>query len=192
MLGKAVYLTFYVINIPLFIRWSVTNQSLISGERPAAIVTPTPGTTRDVLETTLDIEGYPLVLTDTAGLRQTTSDLIEQEGIKRAVNSVKDANLILLVVDASTFLRIHKKHKTDFNQYLKDSLIEMGLSDFLLLDYQNEDRKCIIVANKTDLLTSNCKTIINKNTKNIVLMSCSTKDGLQTLMETLTVSLKDL
>lgn len=163
-----------------------------SGEKPAAIVTPTPGTTRDVLETTLDINGYPLVLTDTAGLRQTTSDLIEQEGIKRAVNCVKDANLILLIVDASKFLRIHEKNHTDFDEFLTNDLIEMGLSDFLLFDSHKEDRKCIVVCNKTDLLiTTNCKTIFNTN-KNIVLISCSTKDGLQTLIETLSVALKEL
>lgn len=53
------------------------------GRRPAAIVSPTAGTTRDVLEVALDIGGYPLVLSDTAGLREAT-DPVEREGVTRA------------------------------------------------------------------------------------------------------------
>jgi len=53
------------------------------GKRPAAIVSAIPGTTRDVIETALNIAGYPVLLSDTAGLRE-TSDLIEVEGVKRA------------------------------------------------------------------------------------------------------------
>lgn len=53
------------------------------GRRPAAIVSPQAGTTRDVLEVALDIGGYPLVLSDTAGLRRAT-DPVEREGVARA------------------------------------------------------------------------------------------------------------
>lgn len=53
------------------------------GQRPAAIVSPQAGTTRDVLEVALDIGGYPLVLSDTAGLRRAT-DPVEREGVARA------------------------------------------------------------------------------------------------------------
>ncbi len=65
-----------------------------------AIVTPVPGTTRDVIEEVLNIEGIPLRLIDTAGLRKTT-DSIEQEGVKRARQRVADSDIILLMVDAS-------------------------------------------------------------------------------------------
>lgn len=54
-----------------------------SGRRPAAIVTPIAGTTRDPLDVALNLRGYPIVLTDTAGLRK-TDDVIEKEGVKRA------------------------------------------------------------------------------------------------------------
>lgn len=52
-------------------------------QRPAAIVSATAGTTRDVVEVPLDIGGYPVLLSDTAGLRDTT-DSVEQEGVRRA------------------------------------------------------------------------------------------------------------
>ncbi|XP_073731959.1 5-taurinomethyluridine-[tRNA] synthase subunit GTPB3, mitochondrial isoform X2 [Misgurnus anguillicaudatus] len=52
-------------------------------QRPAAIVSPTAGTTRDVVEVPLDMGGYPVLLSDTAGLRDTT-DSVEQEGVRRA------------------------------------------------------------------------------------------------------------
>ena len=55
------------------------------GRRPAAIVSPIPGTTRDIIESPLNIAGYPVVLSDTAGLRS-TSDMIEIEGVKRALD----------------------------------------------------------------------------------------------------------
>lgn len=54
-----------------------------SGQRPAAIVSPTAGTTRDVVETSLNIGGFPVVLSDTAGLRDTV-DSVEMEGVRRA------------------------------------------------------------------------------------------------------------
>jgi len=65
-----------------------------------AIVTPFPGTTRDLLEEMLVIKGFPLRLIDTAGIR-TTPDPIEQEGMQRAHHSVEDADLVLLVLDGS-------------------------------------------------------------------------------------------
>ena len=55
-----------------------------TGQRPAAIVSPIAGTTRDVVETALNISGYPVLISDTAGLRE-SSDLIEKEGISRAL-----------------------------------------------------------------------------------------------------------
>ncbi len=55
----------------------------IIAQREAAIVSEIPGTTRDVVEVTLNIAGYPVLLGDTAGIRMTT-DTIEQEGINRA------------------------------------------------------------------------------------------------------------
>jgi len=71
---------------------------LLKQER--AIVTPIPGTTRDVIEEVLNIHGIPVRLMDTAGLRK-AKDFIEQEGVRRAKERVADADLILLILDGS-------------------------------------------------------------------------------------------
>ena len=69
-------------------------------DREAAIVFDEPGTTRDIIEVTLDIEGFPFVLHDTAGLREAGS-AVEQEGIRRALLAAREADLVLLIEDAS-------------------------------------------------------------------------------------------
>ena len=68
--------------------------------REAAIVSPFPGTTRDVLELHLDLGGYPVTVLDTAGIRE-TNDPVEREGVRRASEQAAGANLVLWVVDAS-------------------------------------------------------------------------------------------
>jgi tRNA modification GTPase len=68
--------------------------------REAAIVFHEPGTTRDVIEVALDLDGFPFVLRDTAGLRETESP-VEQEGIRRALASAKEADIVLLMYDAA-------------------------------------------------------------------------------------------
>lgn len=64
--------------------------------RPASIVTPIPGTTRDVLELTLDIGGLPVVVADTAGLRE-TDDFVEGIGVQRGVEA--SVFLFALILD---------------------------------------------------------------------------------------------
>lgn len=68
--------------------------------REAAIVSPYAGTTRDAIEVHLDLDGYPLTLIDTAGIRD-THDPVEQEGIRRARERARSADLVLWMVDAS-------------------------------------------------------------------------------------------
>jgi tRNA modification GTPase len=68
--------------------------------REAAIVSETAGTTRDVIEVHLDLGGWPVVLADTAGLRD-SADAIEREGVRRARARAAEADLRLLVLDAS-------------------------------------------------------------------------------------------
>ncbi|KAJ7067919.1 hypothetical protein C8F01DRAFT_979742 [Mycena amicta] len=66
-------------------------------QREAAIVTPVPGTTRDILELSLDIGGIPVIISDTAGLR-TTDDPVEQIGVERARKAIQAADIALCVV----------------------------------------------------------------------------------------------
>ncbi len=68
--------------------------------RDAAIVSETAGTTRDVIEVHLDLGGWPVVLADTAGLRE-SGDAIEQEGVRRARARAAEADLRVLVLDAA-------------------------------------------------------------------------------------------
>ena len=69
-------------------------------KRDVAIVTEEAGTTRDLLELHLDIEGYPVTLIDTAGLRE-SDNIVEREGIRRALERSEYADLLIEVVDAS-------------------------------------------------------------------------------------------
>ena len=68
--------------------------------REAAIVSPFPGTTRDVLEIHLDLGGYPVTVLDTAGIRETT-DPVEREGVRRAGEQAAGADLVLWVIEAT-------------------------------------------------------------------------------------------
>lgn len=68
--------------------------------REAAIVTPIAGTTRDLLRESLAIDGIPVNLVDTAGLRE-SDDPVEQEGIRRAWSEVRNADIVLLLVDGT-------------------------------------------------------------------------------------------
>lgn len=95
-------------------------------KRDVAIVSHEPGTTRDLLEVALDLDGYAVLLTDTAGLRETSSD-IEAEGIRRAKNAAQEAQLRLHLSETGNWLEsggpedllIHTKIDTNPNQARK-------------------------------------------------------------------------
>ncbi len=81
-------------------RPNVGKSSLLNAlaQRDAAIVSETAGTTRDVIEVHMDLQGYPVSLIDTAGLRD-ASDGVEREGVARARGRIEDADLVLWVTD---------------------------------------------------------------------------------------------
>lgn len=93
--------------------------------REVAIVSEIAGTTRDVIETHLNIDGLPVVVSDTAGIRD-SKDEIEKKGIRLALKRAEDADLNIVVIDPKS---------THFADFLKDSIIN----------------KSIIVINKSDL-----------------------------------------
>ena len=93
-----------------------------------AIVTDIPGTTRDTIEESVNIGGIPVRLTDTAGIRE-TDDTIEKIGISRSINSIRSADLIIMLIDVSREL---ESEDMDIISELKD-------------------RKVIVLANKQDL-----------------------------------------
>jgi tRNA modification GTPase len=80
---------------------NVGKSTLINqlAQRDVAIVSPHAGTTRDVIEVQLDLDGYPVTVIDTAGIRE-SDDPVEQEGVRRARARAGEADLILWLVDA--------------------------------------------------------------------------------------------
>ena len=94
--------------------------------REVAIVSEIAGTTRDVVETHLNIDGYPVIISDTAGIRD-SKDEIEKKGIKLSLKKAENADLKLVVVDAKSI---------DFRGFLNDLL----------------KKDAILVINKSDLL----------------------------------------
>ncbi|CAH0562498.1 unnamed protein product [Brassicogethes aeneus] len=150
-------------------------------QRPAAIVTPIEGTTRDILEVTLNIGGYPLVLADTAGLRLKTDDLVEKEGIKRALSMYEQADLILLLTGADKYsLWLEKNPESTFQDYLQNYVESLKLSNFL------DKKNFIVVLNKTDLLPN------FDGEENLIPISCKTEQGVTNLVENITGELKKL
>ena len=79
-------------------------------KRDVAIVSETAGTTRDVIETHLNLDGYPVIVSDTAGIRD-SKDEIEQKGVKLALHRADDADLKLVIIDGNS---------NDLNKTLKD------------------------------------------------------------------------
>ena len=116
--------------------------------RDVAIVSEIAGTTRDVIETHLNIDGYPVIVSDTAGIRESKNE-IEKKGIKLSLNRAEEADLKLVVVDAKNL---------DFTDVLKGLL----------------DQNAILVINKSDLLKGDIDPEIKK--LNHVLISI--KDNL--------------
>lgn len=72
--------------------------------RDAAIVSSIAGTTRDIIETHIDIAGYPIILQDTAGIHEKTTDIIEQEGIRRTKKALQNSDIKIVIYDASSSL----------------------------------------------------------------------------------------
>ena len=104
--------------------------------RDVAIVSEIAGTTRDVIETHLNIDGYPVIVSDTAGIRESKNE-IEKKGIKLSLNRAEEADLKLIVVDAKNI---------DFTGVLKGLL----------------DQNAILVINKSDLLKGDINPEIKK------------------------------
>ncbi|CBS88191.1 tRNA uridine-5-carboxymethylaminomethyl(34) synthesis GTPase MnmE [Azospirillum lipoferum] len=126
--------------------------------RDAAIVSARAGTTRDIIEVHLDLGGYPVVLADTAGLREAAADEVEEEGIRRARDRAARADVKVAVFDATT---------------LPD--LDPATLDLI-------DRDTVVVFNKTDLATA---TDLRPDLSPI-LVSARTGAGLKALEEKLT------
>lgn len=124
-----------------------------------AIVTDIAGTTRDVLEETIVLQGISLKMMDTAGIRK-TEDVVEKIGVERARTYAKEADLILYVVDSST---------------------ELDENDQEILKLL-EDKKAIVLLNKSDLEPVVTREMLSQKTgKPIISISAKEEKGVEEL-----------
>jgi len=131
--------------------------------RDVAIVSEIAGTTRDVIETHLNIDGYPVIVSDTAGIRESKNE-IEKKGIKLSLNRAEEADLKLVVVDAKNL---------DFTDVLRGLL----------------DQNAILVINKSDLLNGDIDPEIKK--LNHVLISIKANLNIEELISKIKNNLKN-
>ena len=131
--------------------------------REVAIVSEIAGTTRDVIETHLNIDGLPVVISDTAGIRE-SKDEIEKKGIKLALKRAEDADLNIVVIEPKN---------ADFTGFLKDLISD----------------KSILVVNKSDL---GIDSLINKFEKhNPIFISLKNEKNLEKLISEIKNKLKN-
>ena len=132
-------------------------------KRDVAIVSETAGTTRDVIETHLNLDGYPVIVSDTAGIRD-SKDEIEQKGVKLALHRADDADLKLVIIDGNS---------NDLNKTLKDFV----------------DENAILVVNKSDLLNGNLNEKFKKH--EYVLISIKNNTNIDQLILKIKKKLKN-
>jgi tRNA modification GTPase len=153
--GKIVHegLTLAIVGRPNVGKSSLFNRLV---ERERAIVTATPGTTRDLVSETVAIGGIPVKLVDTAGIRQAL-DEAESIGIQKSMEALADADLVLVVVDAS----------------------QPETAEDAVLLRQAKSRAVILVGNKSDLVGSQGSGVRGQQ----VLTSATTGDGIPELRQ---------
>ena len=135
-----------------------------------AIVSDIPGTTRDVLETRISLNGILTTLFDTAGLRNQYTDEIEEIGIKRALTRAKSAHTRVLVVDGSFFVSRETSGEKSTQVLPKDALDLLRPTD-------------LIVWNKSDLAPTPVDLALDQQ---VIATSTKTGDGIAGLIEALT------
>lgn len=148
-------ITVAIIGVPNAGKSSLLNA--LAG-RDSAIVTDMPGTTRDVLRESLSLDGLPLHLADTAGIRE-AGDVVEEEGIRRARAVLRSADVAILVIDPTQDLSAQRAVRAD----IPDTV------------------RCISVYNKRDLLQSDA----HNDDEWSVSLSASRREGLDDLVRLL-------
>lgn len=134
-------------------------SSLINAlaERQAAIVSETPGTTRDVIELRLNLGGYLVHVADTAGLRE-TQDAIEAEGVRRALAQAKSSDLVLLLRDGTIPYTEYSDITPDLAVWNKSDLAGFKNPGGLALSLKNGDGVRELVAALTSLVAERLET----------------------------------
>ena len=130
-----------------------------------AIVTDIAGTTRDVLHEKITLKGLPITLTDTAGLRE-TGDIVEKEGIRRAIKEIEQADLLLLVYDLSQGEDPLQLAQAYFAEHI-------------------EPKRLMLIGNKCDLMATTSH-IEDFNGFRHIMVSAKQETGVQALIEAIT------
>lgn len=134
--------------------------NLLAGE-DRAIVTDIAGTTRDIIEESINMDGIPLILIDTAGIRE-TDDVIEKMGVERSLKSIENADLLMIVLDSEALLR----------------------DDEIKLIEDTSERNRIIIVNKSDIKDDNvCREIQKYIGNDYIEMSAKTGEGYRALAD---------
>jgi tRNA modification GTPase len=146
--------------------------------RQTAIVTPIPGTTRDMVHEQIQLDGMPLHLIDTAGLRE-SDDLVEQEGIRRTEQVIKEADLVMVLLD--------DRHFDDSAKTVNDAFFSTELKKTLDDNVQTEP---LMIRNKIDLTGHRA----GLGADGILYLSAKTGDGVEVLKNCLLkkMGLKDI
>jgi len=156
------------LQVALLGRPNVGKSSLMNAllKEDRAIVAPTPGTTRDTLQESVNVNGMPMVLTDTAGLRPEAQDSVEKQGMERTRRSLQEADVVLGLFDGSTGFSAEDDH-----------MIRQAMT-----------KPHIWVINKCDLPRQfSSETLQTYNgSAPVVTLSAKTGEGLETLVEQLT------
>ena len=150
-------------------------NTLLNEEK--AIVSHIPGTTRDAIEDELIIDGVSYRFIDTAGIRE-TKDVVESIGIKRTFEKSAQAQLIIYLFDASVIS--YKKKEEQIR------LLELVKNEIQKIESRFPDKKIVIVANKTDLLSEKEIEFLTQNLDSLLLLSAKNKEGISELKDELT------
>lgn len=151
------------LNVVIIGKPNVGKSSIMNAliEENRAIVTAVPGTTRDIIEEYISIDGIPLKIIDTAGIRE-TNDIVEKIGVEKTKEKINEADLIMLMLDSSEELT---EEDIEIEKYIKD-------------------KKYIVLLNKSDLCPKLDKENIKElNAEYIIETSAKTGSGIDETKE---------
>lgn len=153
------------LNVVIVGKPNVGKSSLLNAllKEQRAIVTEVPGTTRDVIEEYINLDGVPIKIIDTAGIRE-TEDIVEKIGVEKSKEKIMEADLIIFMIDLSR---------------------ELDDEDKEIMDYIR-DKKYIVLLNKSDLENKVVKEeLIGLNLKYIIESSAKSGKGLDELKDSI-------
>lgn len=181
------------LNIVIVGKPNVGKSSLLNAllKEKRAIVTDVPGTTRDVIEEYLNLDGIPIRITDTAGIRE-TEDVVEKIGVEKSKEKIEEADLIILMLDTSREIDEEDKAIIDKIKYRKYIVLlnkidlEMKISEEVIFNLNNK----IDISAKTGIGIEDLKNTIKDlffngeiNTESLIVSNTRHKQALYRAME---------